>query len=188
MRVEALCQRTLVTIDAAASLADAARRMREAHVGALVVTTEAGGPPQAVGLLTDRDLVVDGLARDGDAGRLTAGALASRKLVVVAAEADVAEAVVRMREGGVRRLLVVQAPDNRLIGLVALEELLEALVGDLATLAAALRSDIVREQRERPPVAAGGAQERPVFLPAGTPGMPWAGRPVLARAAQGLTA
>ena len=93
MKVESLCQRTLVTIDAAASLADAARLMRQAHVGALVVTTEGGGQHQVVGVLTDRDLVIEGLARDGDPGRLQAGSLASRKLVVVAAEADVAEAV-----------------------------------------------------------------------------------------------
>lgn len=186
MKVESLCQRTLVTIDAAASLADAARLMRQAHVGALVVTTEGGGQHQVVGVLTDRDLVVEGLARDGDPSRLQAGGLASRRLVVVAAEADVAEAVTRMREGGVRRLLVVQAPDNRLVGLVALEELLEALVGDLATLAAALRQDISREQGERPPLTI-GTPKRPVFLPGGTPGMPWAGRPVLGRAA-GLAA
>jgi CBS domain-containing protein len=182
MNIEALCQRTLVTIDQSAPLAEAARRMRQAHVGALVVTAEADGHPQVLGLLTDRDIVVEGLARDADPARLTAGALASRKLVVVAAESDVAEAVVRLREGGVRRLLVVKAPDNRLIGLVALEELLEALVGDLTTLAAALRGDIAREQAERPPITA-GADARPVFLPAGTPGMPWPGRPVIGPAA-----
>lgn len=181
MKVGALCQRPLVTVDQHASMHECARLMRNQHVGALIVTAEAGGGPQAVGLLTDRDLVVEGLARDTGSERLTAGQLASRKLVVVAAEGDASDAVNTMREAGVRRLLVVQAPDNRLIGLVALEELLEALVGDMATLAAALRSDIRHETEARPPISP--AASRPVFLPAGTPGMPWPGRPVLARQA-----
>lgn len=182
MKIESLCQRPLVAIDESATLLEAARLMRAQHVGSLVVTTSVAGSPQAVGLLTDRDIVVEGLAREADTASLTVGQLASRKLVVVAAEADLAEAVTIMREAGVRRLLVVQAPDNRLAGLVAVEDLLEALVGDLAALAAALRSDIARETTNRPKLPT-GIPTRPVFLPAGTPGMPWPGRPVLTRLA-----
>jgi CBS domain-containing protein len=49
----------VVTIEPSASLADAARAMREANVGMLPVV-DAG---RVTGVITDRDIVVRGIAR-----------------------------------------------------------------------------------------------------------------------------
>ena len=105
MSIGAICRHQIVAIAAEATLREAARLMREHHVGALVVTRELEGRAQAAGMLTDRDLALAVLAdgRDPDG---PVGALASPLLNAVPATADLGEAIARMREAGVRRLLV----------------------------------------------------------------------------------
>jgi len=83
------------------TVGDAARVMRDAGVGAvLVVNGDSLG-----GVVTDRDLVVRGLA-EGFGPESAVGPLCSAKLVGVDAEADVSEAERLMRENAVRRLPV----------------------------------------------------------------------------------
>ena len=168
MSIAAICQPDVITIDAGASLRDAANLMRAHHVGALVVTVEAAGNEQAVGVITDRDLAIEILVRDLDPVDVKVGQLASRHLASVPATAGIAEAVAVMRDAGVRRLLVT-GQEGQLAGFVSADDLLEALAGQLGVLASALRSGIAREGAERasfPP-----PHPRPVFLPHGTPGM-----------------
>ena len=168
MSIAAICQPEVITIDAGASLRDAANLMREHHVGALVVTVEAAGHERAVGVITDRDLAIEILARDLNPTDVKVGQLASRHLASVPGTAGIAEAVAVMREAGVRRLLVT-GHEGQLTGFVSADDLLEALAGQLGVLANALRTGIAREGVERaliPP-----ARPRPVFLPHGTPGM-----------------
>lgn len=173
MSIGKFCRHEVVSIDAQASLREAAALMRSQHVGALVVTAHGPqGAPQVVGVLSDRDLAIEVLARDADAGVLTVAQVASRKLVAVPAAAGVGEAAAAMREAGVRRLLVTEA-DGRLCGFVSSDDLLQALAEQLGTLAQALHSGIERERRERAALARPAAH--PLFLPAGTPGMPWPG-------------
>lgn len=175
MSIAAICQREVITIDAAASLRDAATSMREHHVGALVVTVESAGQEQAVGIVTDRDLAIEILARDLDPADIKVGQLASRQLVSVHESADLGEAVATMRQAGVRRLLVTD-PDGQLAGIVSADDLLEALAQQLGGLASALRTGIAREGTERASIPP--PRPRPVFLPIGTPGMQ---RPLAAR-------
>ncbi len=170
--VASLCRRELVTIDQGATLVEAARAMRRHHVGALVVTAEADGGAQVVGVVTDRDLALEVLARDLAPAELRIGVLASRQLVAVPGEVDVAAAVAKMREAGVRRLLVADGASGAVHGLVSHEDLLEALAADLAGLAQALRAEVAREAADRAPIEP-PPPPRPVFLRAGTPGMPW---------------
>jgi CBS-domain-containing membrane protein len=139
-----------------------------------------------LGLVTDRDLAVEVLARDLPAGQLHVGALVGGEPVVVPARASLGEAAHAMREAGVRRLLVVNE-EHALVGLMSADDLLEAMAGELTELAQALRSGLLRETQERGPLTAPArppARPRPrrpapaprprrvVFKPWGTPGMP----------------
>ena len=168
MSIAAICQPEVITIDAGASLRVAANLMRAHHVGALVVTVEAAGHEQAVGVITDRDLAIEILARDLNPTDVKVGQLASRHLASVPGTAGIAEAVAVMQEAGVRRLLVT-GTEGQLAGFVAADDLLEALAGQLGVLANALRSGIAREGVERASIPP--PPPRPVFLPHGTPGM-----------------
>jgi CBS domain-containing protein len=168
MTIASICRREVVTINAGASLRDAAKLMREHHVGALVVTAEAPGHEQVVGLITDRDLAIEILARDLDPADVKVGQLASRKLASVPDTAGIGDAVSIMQSAGVRRLLVTER-EGRLAGFVSADDLLEALAAQLSVLAGALRSGIAREGAERASIPP--ARPRPVFLAHGTPGM-----------------
>ena len=168
MTIASICRREIITIDATASLRDAATLMRERHVGALVVTVKSGGHEQVVGLITDRDMAIEILARDLNPAGVKVGQIASRKLASVCDTAGIGEAVTVMHQAGVRRLLVTEA-EGRLAGFVSADDLLEALAAQLGVLAGALRSGIAREGVERGSIPP--APPRPVFLAHGTPGM-----------------
>lgn len=168
MTIATFCQRHVVTIDALASLREAAARMREHHVGALVVTTEIAGTETVIGIITDRDLTIDVLARNLNPSDVKVGQLASRHLASVPETAGIAQAIAVMKQTGVRRLLVIAA-EGRMAGFVAADDLLEALADQLTGLALALRSGIARESAEKAAIAP--VRQRPVFLAHGTPGM-----------------
>jgi CBS domain-containing protein len=167
MDIATVCQRQIVTIEADASLRMAASLMRERHVGALVVTDSAE-TPRALGVVTDRDLAIEALARELDASAVRIGTIVSGSPIAVAGTATVQEAVEAMEQHGVRRLLVTD-DDDGVIGFVSADDLVEAIAVELSGLAAALRSGIARESAER--AAISKPQPRPVFLPQGMPGM-----------------
>jgi CBS domain-containing protein len=167
MDIASLCRREIVTIDEHATLRDAAALMRSHHVGALVVTATEGDKPRVVGIVTDRDLAVEVLARDLAVSTLKIGQIASRPLAAVPAHGSIGDALAAMQRAGVRRLLVVEQ-DGRLGGFISSDDLLEALAGQLGLLAGALRAGMARENAERKPVSPPAGP--PVFLPQGTPG------------------
>jgi CBS domain-containing protein len=155
MNIGSICKRHLVTIDAGASLQQAASLMREHHVGALVIidSSNDGSGPRVVGIVTDRDLAIEVLARGGDASQAQAGMLAQGRLVSVPEEAGLDEAVALMQAHGVRRLLVNDAK-GLLVGLLSFDDLLPACVAPLAGLADAMRKGLEREAAERGAIAA----------------------------------
>lgn len=153
MNIAALCQRQIITVDADASLADAARLMRAHHVGALVVTGSAPDGLQVVGIITDRDLVIDALARGLDTQGVAIGELASAQVASVFEGVPIDSAIQAMQQEGVRRLLVVDA-ERRLTGIVSLDDLMPALAASMAGLADVIRSGIDREARESAPLPA----------------------------------
>jgi CBS domain-containing protein len=117
-RVEDVMVRGVVTVDASATVRDAAARMREANVGVLPVL-EWG---QVRGVVTDRDLVVRGLARGVDADTTRVAECMTDVVVCARPDWDVDEARRVMAEGRIGRLPVVDER-NRLLGIVTLGSL-----------------------------------------------------------------
>jgi CBS domain-containing protein len=107
-----------VLVDTATPVAQCARLMDDRDIGALGVMREG----QLVGVITDRDIVTRGVARDRDLGSISAGELATSDVVAVPVDADVEEAERRMLERAVRRLFVV-ADDGRPLGILTLDDL-----------------------------------------------------------------
>lgn len=168
MKLSTLCAREVVGIPANASLHDAATLMCEQHVGALVVLT-TDDPPQVVGIVTDRDLAIDGFGRLSAEPGVRVGDLVRGRPVAVPSSAGIREAAASMEEAGVRRLLVVD-DDGGVVGVVSADDILRALADDLARLAAALRNGIERERHERQVVTL--PERSPiVFPPMGTVAM-----------------
>lgn len=157
MDISTLCRRDVVSVPASASIREAAAAMRDGHVGALAVT-DPYQPSRIVGIVTDRDLVVDLLAAGRATDGVSVGAVCQAGLAGVAASASLHDAVIAMHRAGVRRLLVTGA-DNQVVGLVSLDDLLQAVAGELAALAGTMRLSAQREAA-RPPHAAGAAEGR----------------------------
>jgi CBS domain-containing protein len=113
-----------------ASASDAARRMAEQSIGALPVCDTGG---QLRGMITDRDLVVDVLAKGKDPKRTRLSELVHEQAFTVAADDDVDDAVRTMQSHKVRRLLVVDG--TQLVGIVSQGDIARscppALVGEL---------------------------------------------------------
>lgn len=151
MKVAPLCTRRVVTIDANASLGEAAALMREHHVGALVVTAQTADGVAVHGLVTDRDLVVDALARRLDPVGSRIGALASNPPASVGEDDDATTAIATMRRAGVRRLIVTDA-EQRLAGIVSFDDLMRGYAGEFANLASVIRAGLDREASESTPL------------------------------------
>ena len=132
-----LCNRDVVTIEASASVVEAARLMREHHVGDLVVIEERQDAPVPVGILTDRDIVVSLIARDvPDLHTLRVFDVLAEEVVTAREDESLADVVKRMRTHGIRRIPVVDE-DGVLAGIIAFDDvvdLLASMMDDLAAL------------------------------------------------------
>lgn len=102
------------SIESSAFMAEAAEVMRESDVGILPVLE--GGRP--TGMVTDRDLVVRGVAEGKDPERTTVRELMTPRAVFVFADQSEGEAAQLMEEQQVRRLLVLDH-DHALVGIVS---------------------------------------------------------------------
>jgi len=143
-----ICTREVTIAFRHTDLVTAARLMREYHVGALVVVDETQGLRTVAGMLTDRDIVISVVAPELAPEGLNVGDVMSTKPVTAAEDASLIDVLRSMRAHGVRRLPVVGA-QQVLVGLVALDDILEVLAQELGLLAATIGRGIERERTQR---------------------------------------
>ncbi len=108
-------------------MTDAAQLMDQGAVGALVVTDHG----RAVGIVTDRDLVVRAIARRATADARVDSVMTT-DLVALPADADLRDALGLFRSHAVRRLPVVDG--GHVVGMVSVDDLLVDIAGGLADL------------------------------------------------------
>jgi len=133
MSIAEFCETELAVVERSSSLAEAARKMRELHLGDVVVCDTIGEQAKPVGLLTDRDIVVGVVALDLNIDSLTVEDVMTPTLVTLHEDASVHEAVHLLETYGLRRVAVVDT-DGALIGLVSSSTLLEYIGQELACL------------------------------------------------------
>lgn len=148
MNVGELCNREVILAYRDTRLVEAARLMREHHVGSLVVVVDRLSERVPVGILTDRDIVVAVVAKELDPRTLTAGEVMSRELFSVREEDGIADALRLMRERGIRRLPVL-THSGALAGIVTIDDLLELVGEELGDFVRTVKSERVRETRVR---------------------------------------
>jgi CBS domain-containing protein len=130
MKVGELCNRNPVLAYRDTSLGEAARLMREHHVGSLVIVIDRLGERFPVGILTDRDIVVATVAKELDPRGLTCGDVMSADLLTLREEASAADALASMRERGIRRMPVINARGS-IAGIITLDDLLNLVGAEL---------------------------------------------------------
>jgi CBS domain-containing protein len=124
--IESVMTTDVETVDADASLADAARLMDERDIGDVVVV-EGGS---VAGIVTDRDITVRGTARGASPTETQVREVMSGDLVSLSPDQSVDDAIELMREKAVRRVPVVSNGD--LAGIVSLGDLAEDRDADSA--------------------------------------------------------
>jgi CBS domain-containing protein len=150
MKVGQYCKRGVVTINATASIADAARLMREHHVGFLVVLDESTTRNAPVGVLTDRDIVIQIDARDVDTRSLRVGEVMTRDPIIAKEHDDLSDLLPAMRLAGIRRVPVTDA-SGALTGIIAVDDVIELITGLLCDISGSIRNEQRIERRMRAP-------------------------------------
>ena len=115
--VKNVMSRNVLKLSSTATVADAARTMRDSNVGAVIVEDQG----KLVGLVTDRDIVVRAIAQERDPKSTQLSEACSKTLISLEPEDDTDRAVEVMRERSVRRLPVVEK--GRVVGIVSLGDL-----------------------------------------------------------------
>ncbi|HEY0682265.1 MAG TPA: CBS domain-containing protein [Steroidobacter sp.] len=148
MNLKELCVLDVACCHKETSVAEAARLMRQHHTGDLVVTDESDGTREPVGVVTDRDIVMEVIAKGRDPERTRVGEVMGSPVVLASGSENLATAIDRMRAHGVRRLPIV---DDRgaVFGIVTLDDLYRVLAEHTAALAAIVSKEQTREQRGR---------------------------------------
>jgi CBS domain-containing protein len=147
MKIERLCRRDLTLAYQDELIHEIAKRMRERHVGSvIVVPRESSGAP--VGVLTDRDIVVEVLAAGLDYRTVSVGEVMTREPATVREDDDVVDALRIMRTYGVRRLPVLSR-SGALAGIVAIDDLLQFFAGQVDDVVRAIGREQSQEAQAR---------------------------------------
>lgn len=149
MPIGDFCKRDVVVTDRNTTVMDAAKLMREHHVGAVVVIGNENGGAQPVGIVTDRDIVVEILACGLDPETILVEDIMLESLHTVGEKEGVFTTIRLMREHGVRRLPVVNE-SGYLEGIVSLDDLIALLATEIEEVSKLLVRERVKENRQRP--------------------------------------
>lgn len=149
MRTGEACNRTVVMAEVGTGIVEAAQRMREHHVGTLVVVREDGDAPHPVGIVTDRDVVIEVVAKRAPIDTLTVADIMTRELVSCDEDEDLLLAFDRMRHKGIRRMPVVNRR-GALVGLLAVDDVIELLAELIARVPKLVQREQQVEMRNRP--------------------------------------
>jgi len=149
MTVGEICNREVVVVEKEADAREAARLMREFHVGDLVVVERHGEVNIPLGVLTDRDLVIEVLAREVDPAAVTVMDLLGGALVTASEEESLIDGLQRMRASGIRRLPVVSSGGG-LVGILTMDDVLDLLSEELADVVTLITRQPQKERQQRP--------------------------------------
>ena len=148
MSIGEFCNREVVFGRRGDSVTDVARLMREHHVGDLVIVDEIEDRRTPIGIVTDRDIVIEVIAEGVSPNDLVVEDLMSTPVATVGEDCGVYEALQAMRRHGVRRLPVVGRSGD-LLGIVTLDDLLELFAEELSSLAKVIQNEQRREREVR---------------------------------------
>lgn len=148
MPIGEICNREVIIVQRDETALQAAKLMRQHHVGDVLVVEDRGGKRMPIGIVTDRDLVVEIIAPELDSTVITVGDIMAEELATVQESNGVFEAIQYMRSKGVRRLPVVD-DGGGLVGIVTLDDLLVLLAEELNALARLVTREQQKEASSR---------------------------------------
>ncbi len=148
MLLKDACTANVVCCGPQSTVLQAAILMRHRHVGDLVVVDDPDNEGIPLGVVTDRDIVVEVLGNGLDPAKTTVGSLMRTPVVIAQESEDTTQVIERMHALGVRRLPVV-ANEGEVVGIITLNDLLRLFVADANSLLGIMSKGQINEQRSR---------------------------------------
>lgn len=148
MSVGQYCNRQVVTTEKTTEIREIARMMRQRHVGTVVVVERRGDEEFPIGIVTDRDLVVEVMAQNLAPETITVGDVMSSKLITAREDDNFWRTLDRMSAKGVRRLPIV-AENGALVGILTADDILVALTVGFSDMTRLVQREIAKEAQQR---------------------------------------
>ena len=148
MPIGEFCNREVVFATRETSVPEVAQLMRQYHVGALVVVDDIGGKRVPVGIVTDRDMVIEIISQSLDFNEFSVGDIMSPQLISVQETEGVFETIRLMRTKGIRRIPVVNQ-EGELEGIVSADDILDLLTEEMSELAKVAPREQAREVKTK---------------------------------------
>lgn len=149
MKVGDYCKRAVVSIDGSTDIVAAAKLMRERHVGFLIVTQEADEMRRPVGVLTDRDIVLQVTAREVEPQSVRTEDVMTRQPLIAGESEELGDVLQAMQLSGIRRVPVVDTR-GALSGIFAIDDAVDLITELLCSISGSIKSEQRQEWRNRP--------------------------------------
>lgn len=148
MPIGEICKREVVIVKLDDSVLEAARLMRLHHVGDVLVVEGRGDGRVPVGIVTDRDIIMEIVAPELDPRVITVGDIMALDFFTVKESTGIFETIQYMRSKGIRRLPIVD-DHGGLVGIISLDDLLVLLSDELGALARLVEHEQQKEVSHR---------------------------------------
>ena len=146
MNVSEHCRRGVISIADTSDIVTAARLMRDQHVGFLAVYRQADDSHRLVGVLTDRDIVMQVTAANRDPLTVKVQEVMTRQPLLAYETDELRDVLQVMRLAGIRRVPVVDS-NGAPAGIIALDDAIELITGLLCDISGSIRSERHHEWR-----------------------------------------
>jgi CBS domain-containing protein len=127
MKVESIMHKGVEWVSPDTTIAAVASKMRQFDIGAIPV----GENDRLIGMVTDRDIAIRGLADGKDPSKLTARDVMTKGVIYCHDNEDVEEAARTMETKQIRRLPVIDA-NKRMVGMISLGDVSHAASQEVA--------------------------------------------------------
>ncbi|HEX2530104.1 MAG TPA: CBS domain-containing protein [Burkholderiaceae bacterium] len=148
MPINEICNLGVICCEANTSIPELASLMRRHHVGDVVVVEKKEGQRIPIGIVTDRDIVIETIAPEVDMNLLTAGDIMSTPLVTAREDESLTDVLRTMRAQKVRRVPIVTATGT-LYGIVTADDIVDLLSMELSMMTKTMADQPVRESHLR---------------------------------------
>lgn len=148
MSIANICTRDIVTLERDDTVLHAAKLMRQHHVGDVLVVKKKHDQLEPIGIVTDRDVVVEIVAPGLDPNVITVGDIMQPNLFTINEDVGVFDAIKLMANKGVRRLPVVKQ-DGALVGIITMDDLFLMMAKEFCSFAKLLTKEQENEAAKR---------------------------------------
>ena len=148
MFVGEMCNRQVIICGPDDSIQTASELMRDNHVGDVIVVDHKEGKHFPIGILTDRDIVIEVLAEGVSLNDIAVKDVMSGNLICVKEDDFIIETIAKMRDKGIRRIPVVNR-EGSLEGILAVDDTIELVAELLSDLVNLFKREFNREIKTR---------------------------------------